>query len=438
MYYMEKVELDIISNGMDGEGIAKKDGKVFFVQNAVEGDKVICEVVKQNKNYNTAIVDTYIEKSKLRQLPKCKYYGVCGGCSLQHINYEKGIEIKTNNIKSLFKKLNVEADILECKPSLNNYKYRNKLSLYLTKENILGFNKKHSNQLIPIEKCELVNEKFNYLIKLLNNFLKINKEFNSFVLKGITIRQIDEIFIISFVLKKKINLEKLQKYLKLNKINFSLYYCINTSSNISTYPMNFVGGEDMVQIEEFGIKYKILPMSFLQVNNEVKTKIYNKIISLINDDEIVLDAYSGAGLLSGIISKRAKKVYSIEIDKSAHEACKDLIKQNKLKNVTPILGDCMVEVPKLLLTTQVDAVILDPARRGADGQTLQAIICAKPKRIIYLSCNPATLARDLKIILDSCCYKISLVQPYDMFPQTSEVETLVVLDRENLTKKYYH
>ncbi len=265
---------------------------------------------------------------------------------------------------------------------------------------------------------------------MLNNFLKINKEFNAFVLKGIIIRQINEIFILNLILKKKINLDKFQKYLKLNKINYSLYYCINTSLNIPTYPINFVGGEELVELEEFGIKYKILPMSFLQVNNEVKTKIYNKIISEINDNDIVLDAFSGAGLLSGIISKKVKRVFSIEIDQSAHEACKNIIKQNKLNNITPILGDCEIEVPKLLQKTLVDTVILDPARRGADEKTLKAIISAKPKKIIYLSCNPATLARDLKILLDSLHYKISLVQPYDMFPQTSEVETLVVLENE--------
>lgn len=424
---MDYVELDILSNGMNGEGISKKDGKVYFVDGAIQGEKVNAEIIKNNKNFSIAKLDKIIVESKLRCTPKCKYFGDCGGCNLQHILYNQQLVIKKQNVQNLFNKHHINFDVLDCEKS-QEYCYRNKLTLYLNKNNCLCFYKKNSKELVEINNCLLVNNDFNNLIKLINIFLKTNKEYNSFILKGITIRQINNNFIINLIVTKKINLLKLQNYLKLNKINYALYYCINDmkNSNIPMYPCIFSDGDSDIFIEEFGIKYPVYPMSFLQVNFDIKKIIYNKIISFVNGKNYVLDAYSGAGLLSAILAKHNKNVIAVEIDKSASKACEVLCEINNITNIKNICGDCKVELPNLFNKTSFDFVVLDPARSGVDRKILETIIESKVKNVAYLSCNPATLTRDLEI-LQNGGYRIDFAKPYDMFPQTSNVETLVIL-----------
>ena len=313
--------------------------------------------------------------------------------------------------------------------SQNKFGYRNKLTLYLSKNNQLAFNQKKSNNLIDINKCLLVDDKFNNLINILNIFFKNNNEYNLFIVKGMAIRKINNLFILNLILNKKIILTKLEQFLKLNKINYSLYYCVNNKNSLPAYPCFFVGGQKIVEVEEFGIKYNIEPMSFLQVNNDIKTKIYQKIIDKVKCFDNVLDAFSGAGLLSAMLAKSCKKIYAIEIDKSACDACKNLCKTNNIKNLECICGDCTKEIPTLLEQTKVDCIVLDPARKGVEKNALLEIKQAAPKQIIYLSCNPATLTRDLAILCEAGEYKITYAQAYDMFPQTSEVETLVFLEK---------
>lgn len=428
---MERQQIKITGFGMNGEGVARVDGKVVFVDGGVVGDELDVEIQKQNKNFNQAKILNITKPSPNRCQPKCKYYKVCGGCNLQHMDYQTSLKIKADNIVGLLNKTKLVAEVLPIVESECVFGYRNKLTLYLTNLRNLAFYKRNSNDLIEINSCELVGLAFNNIIYKLNSFFKNNVDFNPSIIKGLSIREINNIYIFNFILNKKINFVKLENYLKLNKIKYSLNYCINSrsNSNVPLEPTFFVGGEKEVILKEFDIVYPVYPLSFLQVNNEIKTKIYNKILSLVDEDKIVLDAYSGAGLLSAIISKKSKKVYAIEINESAHRACDELVKRNKIKNLTPILGDCGINVPKLLSEGKVDIIVLDPARKGVDNNTLNAIVKAEAEKIIYLSCNPATLVRDLKIITENSNYKINLVQPYDMFPNTSEVETLVELIR---------
>ncbi|MBE7082841.1 MAG: 23S rRNA (uracil(1939)-C(5))-methyltransferase RlmD [Clostridiales bacterium] len=425
---MNSITLNIISNGMDGEGIAKKDGKVYFVDGGVDGDTITAKVTKNNKSFARAKMEGLIIKSRHRQEPLCPYFFACGGCALQHINYEKQLQIKTQNVQNLFYKNKLNFNVENCTASANQFGYRNKITLYLDVNNQLSFFEKNSNNLINIEKCFLVDEQFNKLINILNNFFRHYIEFNHFVIKGLAIRKINEKFIINLILTKKINTNKLQNYLKLNKINYAIYYCINTknNSNLPTYPCYFDSGINEIYLNEFGVKYPIYPMSFLQVNNEVKTSIYNQILEFVKCQNNVLDAYSGAGLLSAIISKNCHKVFAVEIDISASKACEDLCRLNNIKNVQSINGDCANVVPEILQNNQIGCIILDPARKGVDKNVLDAICQSKIKNVIYLSCNPATLTRDLKILCDNG-YEINFAKPYDMFPQTAEVETLVKL-----------
>lgn len=424
---MENVELTIVSNGMNGEGIARENGKVFFVDGAVEGDVACVQVLKQNKNFNTAKLQKIVTPSVHRVEPKCKYFGVCGGCSLQHINYQQQLKIKTQNVQNLFNKQKLNVNVLDCEAD-EQFFYRNKITLFVNEQNRLCFCQKNSNKLVPINYCWLVNENFNKLIQKLNAFLDNNLEYNNNYLKALAIRQIGDVYLINAVLSKKISLTKLQKYLENNKINFSLYFCVNSKNNMPTYPCVYAGGMQEVFLQEYNIKYPVYPMSFLQVNNNVKYKMYNEIITLINGFNYVLDAYSGAGLLSGILSRVNKNVVAVEIDKSASLASKKLCKINNISNLKCVCADCAIELPLLLANTQFNCILLDPARSGVDQNVLNAIVKSNVKNVVYMSCNPATLARDLKILTDGG-YGIKYAKPFDMFPQTSNVEVLVQLQK---------
>lgn len=424
---MKKVELDIVSNGMNGEGIARNNGKVYFVNGAIKGERVTANIIKENKNFGYAKIENILNKSEFRSTPRCKYYGVCGGCNLQHIKYEKQLEIKTQNVQNLFDKHKLNATVTMCQGG-QEFEYRNKITMFLSKNNSLGFYKENSRELCEINYCCLVNNEFNNLINKLNNFFKLNKEFNAFVLKGLSIRQINDKYIINLILSKKIILTKLQNYLKLNKINYALFYCINNkkNSNIPEYPCYFVAGNEQIFLNEYSIKYPVYPMSFLQVNNQVKKLVYDEIMERVKGYANVIDAYSGAGLLSAILAKNNKNVVAVEIDESASKACELLCKNNNIKNVKSICGDCTKVMPQLLQENKYDFIVLDPARAGVDQNILREIVNYKIQNIIYLSCNPATLTRDLEMLTNGG-YKIIFAKPYDMFPQTSNVETLVQL-----------
>lgn len=429
---MDEMELTIQSNGMDGEGVARYNGKVYFVDGAILGEVVVAREVKSNKNFSRAELVRIVKKSKDRCGPICKYYGICGGCNLQHIKYEEQLNIKRDNIQNLIKKSGLGANVNDVFASEKCFGYRNKVKLFVGNSNELGFNKRNSNEVITINRCELVDENFNKIIEKIGFFIKNNAKFSHFYVKCVVIRVIDNVYTITLMLNKRINFDEFEAYLKRNKINYSLSYCLTKENDIPLYPACFVGGISDVMLNEFGIKYPVFPLAFLQVNNYIKNKVYGMIVDGIEKDEIVVDAYSGSGLLSAIIAQKAKWVYAVEIEKSSVDACVELCKRNNISNLTAINGDCAELIPKLLGENYVDTIILDPARRGVDQRTIESIIKNKPRRVIYLSCNPATLVRDLKMVVDGAGYSIRYIQPFDMFPQTSEVEALVELELESL------
>ena len=429
---MEYLTLDIIANGMDSDGIARYNNKVYFVDGAIVGDKIDAKTIKENKNFNRAIIKNIITPSKYRSDAPCPYYTECGGCGLQHIDYEYQLKIKQNNIQSLFDKNKLCVKVKDVIKSNKTFEYRNKLTLYLSDKNVLGFYEKKSKNIIPINNCLLVDENFNNLIKIINKFLIINKNF-ALNLNGVAIREVFDCnkkckyYLINLILKNKSELKEFDNYLKTNKLKYSLYFCVNKESNIPKYPCTFFGGTKEILQEEFGIVFPIYPMSFLQVNNEIKKQIYLDVLNEIKQNDVVLDAYSGAGLLSAIISKKAKKVFAVEIDKDANMASSKLQLLNNINNMASLLGDCAYVVPKLVKSEKLNTIILDPARKGADKKTLLAISKSNAQNVIYISCNPSTLTRDLCLLVGD--YEIKSVQPYDMFPQTSEVETVVKLTK---------
>lgn len=431
-------EIEIVDMGNNGEGIGKLDSVVVFIPYAIKGEIVKTHILKVNKNFAYGKIVEIIKKSESRITPPCPFFGKCGGCNLQHISYEKQLEFKTSIVQTtLQKQLGKDIKVEDCVGSDLPFHYRNKMQLPTTVEGI-GMYKENSHNIVKIDNCLLCDDWIATIIKIIENYVDDNNvslydEINhNGLLRHILIRKVDNSFSITLVINgdKLPNKNSLINLLKSSFNEFSTFYCINKIKNntILTQDIVCIYGNNTQQTEDFGIEYYISPTSFLQVNRNIQNKIYSKILSLIKENDVIVDAYSGAGLLSAILSKKAKLVYGIEIVKSATENANNLMEHNKILNVKNINGDCAIILPKIIKENNNASIILDPPRKGCDINVLNAIAQSNPKEIFYISCNPSTLARDLKALQTK--FNIDLIQPYDMFPQTKHIETLVHLIRK--------
>lgn len=422
--------MKIIDLGINGEGVGKEDGKVFFVKNALPEEDVEIEVLKENKNFSFAKATKIKTKSKFRIEPLCPYYGVCGGCGLQHLMYEKQLEFKRDLVKNTLKKVGeIETDVNLTVPSDEIYFYRNKsvFPFYVDAKVLsIGMFEESSHNIVDIPECKIAKQGINKILKISREYFKSNK---NFALKYLVVREINNKYLITIVASKSIKLEAYAAKLKENNIDFSLNLNVNKFDD-SILSNNYVNiyGENFIRLNEFDLKTSVNSSSFIQVNDNIKKKLYEFVLNEVESGENVVDAYCGAGLLSGILSKKAKYVYGVEISKDAIQSANKLIEDNNIKNVTFICGDCKDEIPKLLKNIEDDfTIILDPPRAGCNQLVLNSVVDTKPSKIIYVSCNPITLAKDLKTLIKE--YQIKKVQPFDMFPQTSNVETVVMLQK---------
>jgi len=433
--FMEEIRLEITNLGMNVEGVARKDGKVFFVPYALPEEVVKVKILEEKPKFNKCELIEVEKPSKERVVPFCPYFFKCGGCDLQLLPYSKQLSFKQKHIKETIEKICGEAvEVLQPISSSNSFYYRNK-GVFPVSNNI-GMFEGSSHNVIDIKQCFLMKDEITTAYQIAKDFLKefnikgYDFKLNKGNVKYIAVRTKGDTTLVCLVVKTKVeNLNVLYERLtkKLNKVGLYLNYYNDKSKDILSENFEYISGEKDIEISEFGITYRINLSSFMQVNDYIKEKLYLEVLNEI-DNEIVIDAYAGAGLLSAMISKRAKKVYSIEIVKPASEYAKRLQKLNNIDNMEVVNGDCALILPKLSKTLKNDFVaVIDPARSGCDDRVLGAI--SKAKKIVYVSCNPITLSRDLKTLLAT--HKIEKIQPFDMFPNTKHVETLVVLTKKS-------
>lgn len=430
------LDVKIIDMGYNLEGIAKHDGVVLFVPNTIVGEEVKVQVINTKQKAYICKPLEVIKQSDYRITPKCPYFGKCGGCQVQHILYEKQLDFKTtlvqNAITNIGKLLNT---VNKCVPCDNMYGYRNKLALPVnptTKR--VGMFRTNSHNIIDIDDCLIQEHWAKDLITIINDFiLKYNISVysdasGSGLIKHIVARCFDNQYLFTIVVNGNnlSNAKDLVEMLKTKFNNFGLNININTLKNnvILTNRFKHIYGLKSIKCEEYGVKYEITNASFMQVNNNIKHKMYDAVLSEIGGG-VVVDAYSGAGLLSAVLSKQAKQVYGIEIVDDAVKSADELVKVNDIKNLKNICGDTAIELPKLANKLDKYTLVLDPPRKGCDGKVLETILKSIPDKIVYISCNPSTLARDLSVLKGK--YDIVSITPYDMFPQTCQVETLAVL-----------
>ena len=387
-----------------GRGIAYYNNKIVFIYNALPQEIVSIEIIKEAKKYYEAIVTNYISTSPDRKDPICPYYNKCGGCNLLQLDYDKTLEFKKEKLSQvLYKYANISYNP-EIIPSKNIFNYRNKITLKV-KDNKYGYYEDNTHKLIEIDNCYLAEPSINNFIKdikylnIKNGELVIRSNYNNELLISITSKT-----------EIKPNIDYLKRKHKIVGIVLNNKTIYGESSFIEIINHLF-----------FNISYD----SFFQINRDICTKLFKLIRENVKDDEVILDLYCGVGTLGINIADKIKRGYGIEIVKNAVLNAITNSKINKRNNIEYMLGDVSKCLPKI--KDNIDTIIVDPPRAGLDNITKQTIISFKPNKIIYISCDPITLSRDLKELLPH--YELKLIKGLDMFPYTHHIESFVILER---------
>lgn len=443
--------VDIIDNGFQGEGIAKIDGFTIFIPNAIKGEKIKILIVKVLASHAFGKIIEIIKQSDYREESDCITYKRCGGCSLRHIKYNETLKIKQNAVQSLVNKtlenkLKVEETLGMDKP----YHYRNKAQypIGLNKEGkpVIGVFANRTHEIIPIETCYIQNKQSEEIAKYIFNFLvnhkikvydeKSGKGLIRHIVTKIGIKT-NEVMCIIVINGNELPYEDIL----VNELTHKFENIKSIIKNINAKNTNVILGNENINLYGNGyIKdilgdfiFKISPMSFYQVNPVQAEKLYNIGVELadINKNDIVFDLYCGIGTISLFMSKFAKEVYGVEIVEEAIVAAKENACINNVTNTKFIAGDVEKVLDDLVNVKKIipDIIMLDPPRRGLDNTSIENIRKVSPKKVVYISCNPATLVRDLAKLED--IYNIKSIKPVDMFPFTSSVECCAVLELRN-------
>ena len=440
--------VDVIDNGYEGEGIAKIDTFTIFIPGAIKGEKVKIIIVKVLSSHAFGKIIEVIEPSKDRQEPDCKTYKRCGGCNLRHIKYEETLKMKQNAVQSLVNKtLKNKVQVQKTVGMNEPFHYRNKAQypLGIDKEGnpIIGVFANRTHEVIQMENCLIQNSRTEEIAKFILKFIKENNIsiYNEATRKGIFRHIVIKVGVktgqIMCVLV--INSNVIPKEKELVKILIDRFPDIKTIiKNINMKNTNVIMSEKNENIYGDGYiedilgeyKFKISPLSFYQVNPIQAEKLYNIAIEKANisKSDMAFDLYCGIGTISMFMAKYANKVYGIEIVEEAIKMAKDNAKINNVSNVEFLAGDVEIVLDKLVNKNNIsaDVILVDPPRRGLDMTSINNILKVKPKKFIYISCNPATLVRDLKEFEN--LYNINEIIPVDMFPFTSHVECCALLE----------
>ncbi|MDM0469518.1 23S rRNA (uracil(1939)-C(5))-methyltransferase RlmD [Clostridium perfringens] len=442
---------DIISQGYEGEGIAKIDNKYpIFIEGALKGEKVKVRIVKVNKNFAYGKLMEVLEASEERVNPPCAIYKRCGGCKLQHASYKAQLDFKWDRVKDCVSKIGkLDPSIVKYPLGMEeSWRYRNKVQLpigLINGEVKIGFFAPRSHDIIDMESCLIQDEIGDKVVKLTREWIEkfnirpynVDGEYDEKgIVRHIMIRRgftTNEVMVVLVTNGEK--LPHKEEFVDLMVKNIpgikSIIQNINSKKTnvILGLESKTLWGEDTISDYIGDFRFNISPLSFFQVNPTQTEVLYGKALEYANltGNEEVFDAYCGTGTITLFLSQKAKKVYGVEIIPQAIDNAWINAKENKVENVEFFIGESEVVIPDLINKgVKADVVVVDPPRKGCDKKLLDAITNIDAKKIVYVSCDPSTLGRDLQV-LEENGYKTLEVQPVDMFPNTSHVENVAKL-----------
>lgn len=449
----KEYEIEIENVSSEGNGVGHIDGFTVFVPDGVRGDFLRIAIVKVNKTYAFGKILKIIKPSEYRTESKCRFYKSCGGCQLMHIDYAEQLKIKGDIIRDCLERIGGQKDynFLGVEGMENPYHYRNKLIFPYGKDKkgkpVCGFFEKKSHRIVPLTSCCLGDELHTKVLNIINEHIKkynisvYDEETHTGAFRRVFLRQgfsTGEAMVVISVNAESIKKqnELAQKLIDEDKRIKSVILNINTKkTNLVLGDKNItLAGKASISDILCGFKYEISPHSFFQVNPLQTEKLYNTALEFaeIKKTDMVLDIYCGIGTISFLCAEQAKKTVGIEIVPQAIENAEYNKRENGIKNAEFLCGAAENIVPELLKKNEKpNVVILDPPRKGSDEKTLNAITEANPERIVYVSCNPSTLARDAAFLTEHG-YKLTKAKGYDMFPHSVHVETIALLKKSNM------
>ncbi|PKM90684.1 MAG: 23S rRNA (uracil(1939)-C(5))-methyltransferase RlmD [Firmicutes bacterium HGW-Firmicutes-12] len=441
----KQYKIDITGYTHDGAGVGRINGQVVFVPGALRGEEILVEIVSAKKGIVRGKTIEVITSHPGRVEPECPVYSSCGGCRLQHVSYTEQLKIKDNLVRDTLKRIG-GLDDLNIQPVWgmeHPWGYRNKGHFHVgivDNKIVLGFYEEESHDITP-QPCRFlfskeINKLLSFLEELLNKYkLNINAR-DSSGLRWIMLRESHSSgeIIVTFISKGEFSSEKEAISQEICR-NFSrvVGVCLNYNEKMSGQVLGErtkkIRGKDRIEDRLDPFIYSLSIHSFFQINNIQAQKLYEKTVKLagFTGTETVIDAYCGTGSISLFLAKKAKKVIGIEVVKEAVEDAWRNAGLNNIQNIEFLKGEAEKIMPILVRKgIRPNVVVVDPPRRGCGKALLESILEVMPERVVYVSCNPATLARDLKHLVAGG-YEVREVQPVDMFPQTAHVECVVLM-----------
>lgn len=438
----DKFEVKCIDLNHEGFGVAKVDGFSIFVEGLLIGEVANVKIIKKEKNFARAEIVDYIEKSKDRVEPICPAFKNCGGCDLMHLSYEKQLEFKKKMVYETIKRIgHVDKEVKEIIGMEEPYYYRNKVQIPFSnfkEKTICGFFQKKTHYITKLDKCFIQPQETtdiaNFIKELANNngILGYNEKDKTGIIRHVLIRKtVNDDYMVVIITKTK---QIPNLYILISEILKKFPNVKSIIQNINTADSNVIlghkeivlyGSKELVD-EINNMKFRISSKTFFQTNHIQTEKLYNKAIEYADPkkDDIIVDAYCGVGTIGIIMANKVKKVYGIEVVEDSINDATENAKLNNIDNVEFILGK--VEEKIIEIDSKINTIVVDPPRKGCERTLLNTIIDKKINKIVYVSCDVATLARDIEIL--STNYDLKEITAVDMFPHTSNVECVVLLE----------
>ena len=444
------IDLTIENLSHDGHGIGRHEGMAVFVKGALPGEKIKAKIIKIMKNYAIGRLEEIYEEASERVEPVCPIYGRCGGCQLQHLSYQAQLDFKRQQVIDNIERIG-KLEKVRVNPTLGMaeaYYYRNKAQIPVgadeTGRLVSGFYAARSHAIIPFDQCYIQDRAHNELVGQIREILEQNKisaydeVSHQGLIRHIILRRgrVTGEIMVTLVINGKVLPQSQTISQAICKVSPNIKSIVVNYNRAKTNTIfgretETLFGEDTISDYIGDLIFKISARSFYQVNPIQTEVLYKKALEYANltGTETVIDAYSGIGTISLFLARSAAKVYGVEVVAEAVADAKINAEINQIENIEFIQAKAEVWLPQAYAKgIRADVIVVDPPRKGCDQELLDAMLGMQPERIVYVSCNPSTLARDLAI-LSAGGYQVQEVQPVDMFPMTAHVETVVLMSR---------